>query len=208
MKRDYISELRLQGLSLRQIEKQTGIDHRRLSEYSTGKKALKSSSKAYEKIRNFNRKHAYETIKKEGITYNNKTHELEKISPQEASKLRRRFYNPEIKLTHRVREVAHTKIHKNMHQLRIYAELQHDKTHEVKLVEGLSDGHADCPDTYMMKSVEFQDEMRETNVEKYDLSQEMFAEAIDDCRSKCGSDYYNWHLKRVLDVEVITYEIG
>lgn len=209
MKRNYIGELRDQGLSYRKISEETGINSKKLSAYSTGKKALKSSSKEYEVIRNANRRIAYNKIRREGVTFSKKTGKVLPMSSREASMRRRTFTSPK---THYIqnppRQVAHPKIQKNMYQLRLLAEYEHDKTHEVKLIESYSYAHASKPDTFNMGSDEFISDMGELNVAKYDDDQTMFFEAINEARSKCGSDFYSWNLKRILEIEVISYHIG
>lgn len=81
MKRDWIGELK-QFKTFKDISKQSGIPLKRLREYYQGKRKFDSTIKDYEKIRNLNRKTAYEQFREYGA------------SPAMAEKHRRTFFDP------------------------------------------------------------------------------------------------------------------
>lgn len=193
MKRNYIAELKTQGISLREIERQTGINRKRLSEYNSGKKALKSSTEAYEKLRNLNRKTAYDALRKQGM------------DADQADKYRRIVSSPKTYHHQTHRAVTHTRINKTMYQLKMLAEYGEEKTKEKRIIESFSMAHASKPDIREI-SDDFINEMGETDVSEYDDNQEMVNEAIRDAQSKLGGS--NWYLIRIIDIEVITYQIG
>lgn len=193
MKRNYISELKSQGLSLREIERQTGINHRRLSEYVTGKKPLKSSSKAYETLRNINRKTSYNQLRQQGM------------ATREADKYRRIVSSPKTYQHKSTRSVKHTRIDKTMYQLKMLAEYSEAKSHEKRIIESFSFAHASKPDTWDISS-DFIDEMGELDVQDYDTNMQMVNEAIRDAQSRLGGS--NWMLERIIDIEVVSYVIG
>jgi len=126
--RDYITELKQYGLSLREIARETGIDHRRLSEISRGVKKITSKSPAYDKLRNLSRKIGYRIGKDAGL------------SSREASDVRRTIAKP-TRRADTEQDVKNTRIGGNMVQYYVKALLQHTKTKRLAKAEGGSLGY-------------------------------------------------------------------
>ena len=128
-RRDWIGELR-QHLYVKEIAERTGISQRRLREFYTGKKELRSDMPEYEKLRNLNRQVAYEKLRRHGAT------------PEQAKRHRRTLFDP-------FRKEPETEIKKTVkaewfpkgvekHQIRILGLFRHRKTGERKTAEGYS----------------------------------------------------------------------
>lgn len=205
MKRDYIAELKNQGLSLRAIERETGISHQRLSDYATSKKPLKSSSAQYEKLRNLNRKTSYNKLRKEGVI-RTPDNQVKPMTPEMAKRYRRTLSSPETYTSQSTKKVQHTKINADTMQLKMLAEYQHEVTHEKRLVESFSKAHKNARLDPSEITEDYIELMGETDVVDYDETQELVAEAIKDAQGTLGDS--NWFLIRIIDVEVITYQIG
>jgi len=92
-----------------------------------------------------------------------------------------------------------------MHQIKLLAEYQDEKTEEKRIVESFSKAHAQKPDIKEI-SADFLDEMGETDHVEYDTMREMVDEAIRDGQARLGGS--NWFLLRIIDIEVITFNIG
>lgn len=206
MKRNYIAELKEAGLSLRTIEAETGISHQRLSEFFTGRKSLSSTSKAYEALRNANRRVGYQKLRREGMVRlaDNRTRPF---TGAEARKYRRAFTSPEVHHAQSTKKVSHMRIEKHVFQLKMLAEYEHDKTHERKIIESFSKAHSVKPDTWLIDE-DYVSVLGEVDVQEYDETQEMLYEAIRDARGTLGDKDYNWQLVRIIHLEVITYHIG
>jgi hypothetical protein len=97
-----------------------------------------------------------------------------------------------------------------MYQLKMLAEFENSKTKETRIIECFSLGHKriDTPEIkeYLSDINEYFDNLSEVDRSEYDDSQELIDEAIRDGQSKLGGS--NWELKRVIDIETITYNIG
>ena len=128
-RRDWIGELR-QHLYVKEIAERTGISQRRLREFYTGKRELRSDLPEYEKLRNLNRQVAYEKLRQHGAT------------PEQAKRHRRTLFDP-------FRREPVDKIIKTIrpdrypdkqerHQLRILGLFRHRKTGERRVAEGYS----------------------------------------------------------------------
>lgn len=196
--RNYIHELHENGLNYKQLSQQTGINAKRISKISRGLIKVKSNTREYQIIRNANRRNAYNKLVESGL------------SPEAANKYRRIGLSEQT-YTHRSqRQVAHTKINATMHQLKLLAEFQNIKTKETRIIECFSLGHkhinaADIKE-YLSNLDDYFDEISEVDRSEYDNEQEMIDEAIRDGQSKLGGS--NWELKRIIDIETITYNIG
>lgn len=112
MKRDWIGELK-QFKTFKDISKESGIPLKRLREYYHGRRKFDSTVKDYEKIRNLNRKTAYQQFREYGAT------------PEMAEKYRRTFFDPNRKSirTNHVRDVREDNMSKGevKYQLRLVA---------------------------------------------------------------------------------------
>ncbi len=196
--RNYIRELHENGLSYKQISNETGISTKRLSSFARGLKKLSSKQPEYSIIRNVNRCTAYKKLTESGL------------SPEAANKYRRIGLSEQTYSHRSIRQVSHTKINATMNQLKLLAEFENIKTKETRIIECFSLGHKhiDTPEIkeYLSDIDDYFEQISEIDRSEYDDSQEMIDEAIRDGQSKLGGS--NWELKRVIDIETITYNIG
>ena len=128
-RRDWIGELR-QHLYVKDIAERTGISQRRLREFYTGKRELRSDMPEYEKLRNLNRQVAYEKLRRHGA------------SPEQAKRHRRTLLDPHRKEpeTENIYLVQQGRIPEGQvrHQLRILGLFRHRMSGERKIAEGFS----------------------------------------------------------------------
>jgi predicted transcriptional regulator len=119
--RDHISELRQIGFSLKAIAKQSGLTEKTLL------KPVKSSTKAYEAIRNTNRRLARQYLVQHGVP------------SKQADVLRRTALNPDAKpiVRNTVQHIKSKKTQK-INQYYIYGKFQHTKTKEIRFEYGFS----------------------------------------------------------------------
>jgi len=197
--RNYLKELHDAGLSYNQIAQQTGIERHRVSAIAKGVKTLKSASKEYSTVRNVSRRTAYAKIRESGL------------SPVEANKYRRIGLSDKTYIHNSARDVAHTKINKQMYQLKMLAEFENLKSHESKIIECFSKAHAKINKKSLINMInniaDYFTEIEETeDGEEYSSETTLINEAVRDGQSKLGGS--NWQLKRIIDIETIEYNIG
>ena len=126
-RRDWIGELR-QHLYVREIAERTGISQRRLREFYTGKRELRSDMPEYEKLRNLNRQVAYEKLRRLGAT------------PEQAKRHRRTLFDPFRKEpeTEQIRFIAPRHLKEERYQLRILGLFRDRRTGKMDIAEGYS----------------------------------------------------------------------
>ena len=129
MRRDWIGEIR-QYLDMEEISRVTGISQKRLREFYTGKRKLHSKMPEYEKIRNLNRRLAYDIMRESGAT------------PKQAHVHRRTFFDPfatekESIITKYVKP-ENLPPDEVKYQVRILGVFRHRKTKEERIEEGFS----------------------------------------------------------------------
>lgn len=127
--RNYVKELTEYGLSLRQIERDTGIRHQRLSEILKGKKPINSSHPYYNTLRNLSRKTGYKLARDLGLT------------PKESAEVRRTMAKPPTKENTRT-EVKKTRVGGNIVQYIVRGLFQHTKSKIFKKSDGGSRGYS------------------------------------------------------------------
>lgn len=126
--RNYLGELKAQGLTYKQIAAETGISRKRVSEIARGIETVKSATDTYATIRNVSRRLGYQKLR-------------ETLSAKEAEQYRRIVLS-ERTYTHKtIREVKHTHIEKDMIQLKILAEFRNTRTKKLKEEKGFSSGY-------------------------------------------------------------------
>ena len=127
---DWIYEL-THHLYMREIAEKTGISQRKLREFYTGKRTLTSDLPEYEKLRNLNRRIAYQKLREAGAT------------PRQARKHRRTLFDP----YREEKESISTKLvnperlppdEQEKYQMRILGLYRHRKSNERKVAEGFS----------------------------------------------------------------------
>ena len=134
MVRNYLSELRNAGYTIRDLAKEIGISQKRVSAISRGTVSLpKSDTSLYENIRNANRRLAYQKMRREGAT------------PSMAGAFRRTHTDPAVPVQEReiVRIIEH-KQETTRWQLKLVADYYNIKTDERRnYIESYSFAHTD-----------------------------------------------------------------
>jgi len=105
------------------------------------------------------------------------------VSATAAGKYRRIALSPETYQHFSTRHVKHTRLEVTMRQLKMLAEFENKKQKQTAIIECFSYGHKRIRD-----------------------QQTLIDEAIRDGQSKLGGS--NWQLKRIIDLEIIKYQIG
>ena len=128
-RRDWIGELR-QHLYVREIAERAGISQRRLREFYTGKRELRSDMPEYQKLRNLNRQIAYEKLRRYGA------------SPEQARQHRRTLLDPHRKEpeteTIQIVRPERIPIGQVRHQLRILGLFRDRRDGKRQIAEGYS----------------------------------------------------------------------
>ena len=132
MSRNYVSELQSKGYSLRRLAKETGISKSTLHRISQ-KVMPPSSTASYEKIRNANRRLAYQELREAGV------------KPEASRQYRRQFTAPpevqKVRFRSSKRYVK-AKFDTTRYQLRLVADYEETKTGQVAYaVESYSMAH-------------------------------------------------------------------
>ena len=189
--RNYVGELHAAGLPFTEIQKQTGINVKKLSRIARDIQSLKASSKDYKILRNTSRRTAYTQLRESGV------------SAKMANKYRRIGLSQRTYFHETTRNVSHTNINKIMYQLKMLAEFINQKTKERKFPEPdgvcFSLAHAQIDETELSGDADSFNANDE-------IDNELINEAIRDGQAKLGGS--NWELLRIVDIEVITYKIG
>ncbi|MAF42978.1 MAG: hypothetical protein CMI54_02240 [Parcubacteria group bacterium] len=125
--RNYIKELTRAGHTARELSGETGLSASALSRYKTGAKVLKSGTKAYETIRNANRRIGYREARKAGL------------SSERASARRRVIFDPDIEAADfkSTRVIGH-KEDTTRFQMRLIGEFYNYKTKKTRIQQGFS----------------------------------------------------------------------